>query len=69
MRRGSLNAITIPATKFASGRWAARPMTSPTIADEARRPAAIARTWGTTRSAERTPKTMIAVIRLRRSTR
>ena len=45
-RSGWVNAITIPATKLASGRWAARPTTRPTIAEEARSPAAIARTWG-----------------------
>jgi hypothetical protein len=58
--------MTMPATKFASGRCAAKPTTRPTMAEDASRPAAIARTCGTTSSAERIPTTMIAVIRLRR---
>ena len=50
-------------------RWAAKPTTIPTIADEARIPVATARTCGITSSAESTPtKTMIAIT-LRRRTR
>ena len=60
-RSGCENAIRIPAIAFPSVRCAAKPMTSPITADEARMPPAIARTCGMTSSAESTPtKTIVA---------
>ncbi len=48
-------------------RWAAKPITSPSTADEARMAPATARTCGITRSAERQPtKTIVVKIDLRR---
>ena len=55
--------------KFPIVRWAAKPTTIPITADEARIPAATARTCGTTSSAENTPTKMISVSTLRRRTR
>ncbi len=50
-------------------RWAAKPITSPSTADEARIPPAIARTCGMMSSAEKTPTNTIVLMTTRRTTR
>ena len=68
-RSGCVIAIISPATKLPSVRCEAKPMISPRIAEEARRPPATARTWGITSSAESRPTVTIAAAIVRRSTR
>ena len=64
-----MNAIRIPATKLPIVRWLAKPITSPSTAEEARTPPAIARTCGITSSADITPTKTIAATIVRRRTR
>ena len=67
IRTGCVNAIMSPAMKLPSVRCAAKPITIPSTAEEARIAAATARTCGITSSAERTPtKTIVATIVRRR---
>ena len=68
-RSGCASAIRIPATKFASVDRAAKPTTSPMIAEDARIPPATARTSGMTSSADRTPMNTINATSARRRTR
>src|SRR5258708_1414955 len=68
-RTGWVNAIESPATKLPRVCCAARPITIPSTADEARMPPAIARTCGMTSSGERTPTNTIAATIVRRATR
>src|SRR6266508_2146084 len=68
-RRGCVNAIRRPATKFPRVLCDAKPTTIPSTADDASRPPATTRTWGITSRADRRPTKMIAVVTLRRATR
>ena len=61
-RSGCENAIRIPATALPIVLCAAKPITSPMTAEDARMPPAIARTCGMTSSAESTPTKTIVVI-------
>jgi len=66
---GWLIAMSRPATKLPSVRCDAKPMITPSTADDASSPPATARTCGITSMAEKKPTTRIEALMLRRRTR